>query len=95
VVGLLELVLDHDLALAIGAEDVELEVTDGMLRTRRNQLAQPERPRQFLEIGRLGKPGREVIGLVLPRLAEGNADELAEGVDGGHGGSRLQQGLPY
>jgi hypothetical protein len=73
VIGLLQLVLDHHLLVAIGAEDVELEVAHPVLGGHCFQLAQAECLRQRIEVGSLGQPGREVARLVLPGFAQRHA----------------------
>ncbi len=54
VVGLFELVLDDDLLLAAGTQDVELEVAHPILGGDQGQLGQPERVGQGVEVVFLG-----------------------------------------
>lgn len=84
VIGRHQLVLDHHLLVAIGAEVVELEVAHLVLGGDKLQLTDAKGFGQRLQVVILGQPGREVTGCVLPGLSHWHAFELAEGWDGGH-----------
>jgi len=88
VIGLLQLVLDHHLLVAIGAEDVELEVADQVLSSDQLQLTDAQGLSQGLQVVVLGEPGREITGFVLPSLPQRHAFELAEGWSVGHDSER-------
>ncbi len=68
-VGFFELVFDNHLVFAIGAEDIEFEVTDLMLDCNAFKIAQADGVGEKREILTFGKPRSEVTGLVLPSIA--------------------------
>mgnify|MGYP000597275374 CR=1 FL=1 len=78
VVGLLQLVFDDHLLVATGAQNVQLELADPMLGGHQCKLGQAQRVGQRVEVVLFGQPGREVVGLVLPGFAQGDAFEFAE-----------------
>jgi len=92
VIGLLQLVLDHHLLVAVCAEDVELEVAHQVLGSDQLQLTDTQGLRQGLQVVILGEPGREITGFVLPGLPQGHPFELAEGWSVGHDSVRTGSG---
>jgi hypothetical protein len=92
VIGLLQLVLDHHLLFAIGAEDVELEVAHQVLGGDQLQLTDTQGLSQGLQVVVLGEPGREITGFVLPGFPQKNPFELAEGWSVGHDSDRTGSG---
>ena len=78
VVGLLQLVFDDDLLVTAGAQNIQLELADPMLSGHQGQLGQAQRVGQRVEAVLFGQPGREVVGLVFPGFAQGDAFEFAE-----------------
>jgi hypothetical protein len=73
VISFLQLVLDHHLLVAIGAEDVELEVAHQVLGGDELQLTETQRLGKELQIVVLCQPGGEITGFVPPGLPQGNA----------------------
>jgi hypothetical protein len=92
VVGLLQVVLDHHLLIAVGAEDVELEITHQVLGGDQLQLTDAQGLSQSLQVVVLGEPGREITGFVFPGLPQGHPFELAEGWSVGHDSDRTGSG---
>jgi len=92
VIGLLQLVLDHHLLVAVCAEDVELEVTHQMLGSDKLQLTDAQGLSQSLQVVVLGEPGREITGFVFPGFPQKNPFELAEGWSVGHDSDRTGSG---
>lgn len=93
VVGLVELVLDDDLLVTVRAEDVELEVTDPMLRGNPHQFANAEGVRERIEVLGLGEPWCELAGFVLPPFAQRHPLQLAQVLVSAHGLGRLDLDL--
>lgn len=92
VAGLLQLVLNHHLLIAIGAENIELEVAHQVLIGDKLQLTDAQGLCQGLQVVVLGEPGCEISGFVFPGLPRGHPFELAEGWSVGHDSDRTGSG---
>jgi hypothetical protein len=79
VIGRLQLVLDHHLLIAVGAEDVELEVTHLVLGGDELQLTDAQGFGQRLQVVVLGQPGGEVTGSCFQASRTGTRSSLLRG----------------